>query len=187
MDQSLEQWRPIAGYEGLYEVSDRGRVKSLDREIISRGRIHKIKGRILVLCKDKDGYPKIKLSKNGSITMFFVHKLVAFAFLPSPPGPVGQTTGWHFNVDHINNDPSDNTISNLQWLTRLDNTYSKPKRLGRLRPVCGSRHGASKLTEVDIALIRASNEPLAKLAERYKVRKQTICKIRLRQSWKHVP
>lgn len=186
MDQILEQWRSVKGYEGLYEVSDLGRVRSLDRIIRSNGRVHRITGRVLVLCGDKDGYPKIKLSKNGRITMKFVHRLVADAFLPPPPGPVGQATSLHYNVDHINEIPCDNRADNLQWITRHENTCIKPRNRGNLGKARGSRQGSSKLSEDAVLQIRSSSASLGELARRYKVSKQTICKVKLRQSWKHV-
>ena len=80
-----EIWRPIKGYEGWYEVSSYGRVRSLDRVIIhSDGRKRLFKGRILKPKKYQNGYLFCDLCKNGQMKNVIIHRLVAQAFLPNP-------------------------------------------------------------------------------------------------------
>ena len=119
----MEIWKPIKGYEGLYEASSEGRIRSVDR-IVERSlpnkktRICNQKGRILKpiihpgrRSNIKDRY-SIKLSKEGKVKGHQWHRLVAEAFL-------GDVT--NKEVNHINGDPKDNRISNLELVTRLEN------------------------------------------------------------------
>ena len=80
----MEEWRDIQGYEGLYQVSNLGRVRSLDRTIETRSGKRRYKGRILKDCVKENGYHIISLWKNGTNEVFFVHKLVAEAFIANP-------------------------------------------------------------------------------------------------------
>ena len=102
-----ETWRSIAGFEGLYEVSDRGRVKSLcDKRGI----------RIRKLVPDKYGYLTVSLKKNGKYYCFKVHRLVAMAFIPNPLN--------HPQVNHMDENKKNNDASNLEWCTaRYNNLY----------------------------------------------------------------
>ena len=108
--QEKENFRSIIGYEGLYEVSDLGRVKSLKRKNVPKDRI--LKG-----CPDKDGYLQLGLCKDGKKKQRTIHQLVAIAFLNhTPNGNKG------LNVDHIkNNQRTNNRLDNLQLLTQIDN------------------------------------------------------------------
>ena len=105
-----EQWKPINRYEGLYEISNLGRVKSLDR-IDKIGRLHK--GRILKLSKDGGGYPFVNLFKDGVRSTRKVHHLVAEAFLGKCPK--------EYEVNHIDENKSNNSCDNLEYVTRHDN------------------------------------------------------------------
>lgn len=90
MSKQIEEWRPIEGFEGLYEVSDWGRVRSLDRTVeYNDGRIKHHKGKILkiaevVMFNDGRKYGKVQLYKNKNGKMYNVHRLVAQTFIPNP-------------------------------------------------------------------------------------------------------
>ena len=109
-------WLPVPGYEGIYEVSDDGRVWSVRRphpesmKVPERWGIIKpqyIGGHVLQQSINRYGYPKISLSKNGKIKNFMVHRLVLEAFVgPCPEG---------MEACHRNDDPTDNRLSNLRW------------------------------------------------------------------------
>lgn len=79
-----EVWKPIKGYEGLYEISSLGRVRSLDRLVKGKWGKIKLTGKILKGVKDKDGYLVITLSKDGKQKTFKIHRLVAIHFIPNP-------------------------------------------------------------------------------------------------------
>lgn len=94
-----EIWKDVVGYEGLYQVSNLGRVKSLIRNVVMKQRLN------------KDNYPEIVLFKNGKHKTFTVHRLVALAFIPNDD--VTTKT----QVNHIDEDKTNNKISNLEWCT----------------------------------------------------------------------
>ena len=96
----MEIWKDIEGYEGLYQVSNMGRVKSL----------HFNKEKIIKPIKDKKGYLRISLSKNGKSKCFSIHRLVAKAFVD------GYEEG--LDVNHINEIKTDNRAKNLEWCTK---------------------------------------------------------------------
>jgi hypothetical protein len=122
----FEVWQPVRGYEGIYEVSDLGKVRSLSGKRWNGQAIHKFKGRVLkAQCASR--YLHVALSRDGQVKCVKVHQLVAEAFLPLCPGVQGRQRGC-YHIDHINNDPWDNKASNLQWLTHYENTYLKACR-----------------------------------------------------------
>ena len=103
---TTEIWKPIKGYEGLYEVSDQGRVKSLNY-------LHTGQERILSQNKTPDDYLQVMLYKNSEQKKLLVHRLVAEAFVPNPENKP--------TVNHINEDKHDNRAVNLNWMTRKEN------------------------------------------------------------------
>lgn len=113
-----EIWKPIKDYEGLYEVSNMGRVRSLDRgNIDSTGRKQHFKGMILKQGKDNSNYLVVVLSKNGKTKTFRVHRLVAEAFIPNPENKPC--------VDHINTIRTENEVANLRWATYEENNNNE--------------------------------------------------------------
>ena len=110
-----EIWKPVVGYEGLYEVSNKGTVKSLDRFTKSgRGNGNRfISGKILKSALNKKGYPSVVLCKDGKMFTQRVHRLVAEAFIPNPDNlPV---------VNHKDEDKTNNCVDNLEWCTNKYN------------------------------------------------------------------
>ena len=110
-----ETWIEIVGYEGYYEVSNLGRIRSVDRvlENTKNNRHVFIKGRILHQRAQKNGYLCVDLHKEGRAKTFRVHRLVASAFVENPNG--------YDEVNHIDEDKRNNTASNLEWCTRSYN------------------------------------------------------------------
>lgn len=110
----LAAWRDVPGYEGLYQVSDNGQVRSLDRRVYNahNGWI-KIKGKTLKAFTDRDGYQKVVLCREGVTCYCGVHRLVALAFIPNPENKPC--------IDHINTVTNDNRVDNLRWATHKDN------------------------------------------------------------------
>lgn len=114
-----EIWKDIFGYEGLYQVSNFGNVRSLDRAVwcspsATRGSYKmKVKGRALNFSKSVDGYLRVALSKNSKSATTPVHRLVASHFIPNP-GMLDQ-------VNHIDGDKTNNYVDNLEWCTQVEN------------------------------------------------------------------
>ena len=96
-----EIWKDIEGYEGLYQVSSFGRVKRVTT------------GRILKGSKDKDGYLVVGLYKNNTKSTKKIHRLVAQAFIPNHEHKP--------EINHIDEDKTNNKVSNLEWITRKEN------------------------------------------------------------------
>lgn len=137
-----EIWKEIPGFEGLYEVSNIGRVRSLDRFVIdayySKGHIQK--GRIHKNTLSKAGYYTTSLTDKNKIKKHhYIHRLVASAFIPNPNNyPV---------INHIDENPLNNNVSNLEWCTqkhnlssgtvreRIAQTMSDNKRKNASRPI----------------------------------------------------
>ena len=110
----IETWKKINGYYGLYEVSNLGRVKSVDKlQIMRNGVKRNRKGKILKEGKFPNGYKFAILSKNGFKTNKLIHRLVAEAFLEKPNGKD--------YVNHKNLIRSDNRVENLEWVTASEN------------------------------------------------------------------
>ncbi|WP_314406059.1 NUMOD4 domain-containing protein [Leuconostoc suionicum] len=115
----MEIWKDIIEYEGLYQVSTLGRVKSVEktRAYINRGKkrnFHR-KERILKIANGRGGYKLITLSKNDNSKTFRVHRLVAQAFIPNPENKP--------QVNHIDEDKSNNSLNNLEWVSSYENMH----------------------------------------------------------------
>ena len=114
MGQSTEIWKPVVGYEGIYEVSNFGRVKALPRTVIrSNGRPCSVRECIRSASPNHKGYLKVTLWKDRKLRTRTVHTLVLEAFVgPRPAGHVCR---------HLNGDPADPRLENLAWGTPVEN------------------------------------------------------------------
>lgn len=142
-----EHWRDVVGYEGRYKVSDIGRVKSVPRAFkMKDGRNNTIKKELLMKFKvDKDGYFKVGLRKEGKQRFFFVHRLVAQAFINNP--------NFKPQVNHIDGIKNNNSVSNLEWVTHQENRTHAAEN-GLVPDQWGCKNPNVKLTESDVILIR---------------------------------
>ena len=124
----MEQWKPIKGYEGLYEVSSLGKIKSLSRWKQNHSKLNYVEEKIL-----KPGfngkYHHVFLSKNGKSKTYLIHKLVAIHFIPNPNNLP--------QINHIDENKLNNNVNNLEWCTQKYNcNYGKRndclrKRIGQ--------------------------------------------------------
>ncbi|WP_428743239.1 NUMOD4 motif-containing HNH endonuclease [Tenacibaculum sp.] len=110
-----EIFNDIIGFEGFYQVSNLGNVKSLERQVKNGNGFRKVRERILKQTINSRGYKMIGLNKNNNVKKIEVHQLVAIAFLNHNPN------GYEIVVDHINNNKTDNRLINLQLITHREN------------------------------------------------------------------
>lgn len=183
---NAECWRSIFGYEGLYEISDFGRVRSFDRVILRSNGISEMRpGRIMRSALAGRGYPFVKLFKDGKGKAFYIHRLVAAAFLPFVEG---------MHVNHIDFDKTNNRASNLEWVTPKQNTahsidagrwsgkYNSGKCLAANNP-----NRAQKLTLKDVRDIRAACANGVKqsiTAEKFGITQGTVSAIKRGSVWR---
>ena len=106
----MEKWKDVVGYEGIYQVSLQGRVKSINHK---NHRGNMIYGRMLKLKRESNGYLRVNLVKDGRSKQHSVHRLVAKAFIPNPQNLE--------TVNHKDEDKTNNAVSNLEWLSIGDN------------------------------------------------------------------
>ena len=136
-----EVWKDIKGYEGLYQVSNYGNVKSCDRHVFAGvGSNHKtqhIKEKLLRAGGGK--YKQVRLSKNGKIKAFLIHRLVAQAFISNPNNlPC---------INHKDEDPKNNNANNLEWCTyKYNNEYNN--RVGKCKKKISATLTGRKSTHI---------------------------------------
>ena len=168
-----ERWCWVEGYEGLYMVSNQGRIMGTPKPNNF--------GHFLKLNTKKTGYVNVCLCKENKKSGFAVHRLVANAFLPNPDGKP--------EVNHINGDRSDNRIENLEWVTRSENEKHAYRVLGKKpnAPWKGRpRAFARMFTPEQVASIRADTRPSRAVAEEYGVSHTTVKNIRNRKIYREV-
>lgn len=117
-----EKWLPVVGYEGLYSVSDTGRVRSESKTVTFVGRWNAVvnrsyPNRILNPKHDTHGYPFVSLSKNGKSTGYRVHSLMLKAFVGLRP--------YGAHARHLDDNKKNNLLANLAWGTPLENSRDK--------------------------------------------------------------
>lgn len=178
-----ELWRPVVGYEAAYEVSDHGRVRSVDRQVPhGRGGGSRFRrGQLLRPGPTSTGHLTVALGKGNSR---LVHHLVLEAFVgPRPPKP--------FEGLHFDDCPANNHLSNLRWGTRSANLHDAVRNG---RKAIGALHQGAKLQESDAAAImglrsvrrdRSGYHPSG-LARLYGVSESTIRQCQHRRAWRHV-
>jgi hypothetical protein len=173
----METWKDIIGYEGFYQISDQGRVKSLSRLVDNHSGFKKVlKEKILIPSISKTGYFVVSFKKNNKRKTFKVHRLIAFAFIPAIKGKE--------YVNHINGIKLDNTIKNLEWCTIKENNLHAVAN--KLRNDIGVDNNNSKLKKEDVLFIRESKLKLKELSLKFGICESTVSKVRLIRTYKNI-
>ena len=170
-------WKSVPEWEGWYEVSSRGEVRSVNRTILfSDGRVRAYTGKKLAQYTDRNGYRKVTLKKNGTDFRVHVHFLVASAFL----GP--RPKGWV--VRHFDGDNTNNKKGNLKYGTHAEN-HADTLRHGR-RPRGVGVYNAV-LNEDLVREIRAARGTVAELAEHFGISRTALWNVQNRKRWGWLP
>lgn len=167
-----ENWKDVIGYEGEYQVSDLGNVRSVNR-VTANGK--RRRGKILRTAKDPRGYVRVTLYRAGKPKCRTVHSLVAEAFV------AGKADG--LEVCHGNDVKTNNVATNLRWDTRKANAADK---VVNGRSASGSRNGRARLNEAQVAEIKlklAAGAVRNHLRKEYGVSFQTIERISSGENW----
>lgn len=172
-----EEWRDIPGYEGLYQVSDTGKIKS----VIRRGSF--VAGRKKRLSRHVTGYQYVSLTaRDGSEKKHYIQRLVMMSFEPIDSAE-------HLDVNHVDGNKLNNSIGNLEWLSHRDNIIHARTVLKAWPDMRGERSANAKLTDDDVRTIRAlhlSGLKQKDIAARYNVSQPTIGYIVHGKTWGHV-
>lgn len=172
----LERWARIEYTQ--YEISNKGRVKSLGRFVPSKnGSRRFVKEKILNPSKTKNGYLSVSLYRDKKRIEKSVHRLVAEYFLENncPDNKI--------EVNHKDGNKSNNTLHNLEWCSSSENNFHKTRVL---KKNIGSLHGRAKLIEEEVIKIRTSDKSSKELSYMFNISKDMINRIRTRKNWTHI-
>ena len=171
----MEVWKDIKGYEGLYQVSDLGRVKSLPRIVNYRHGVRMTRGRILKPQMNVGtGYLQIGFLRKT----FQIHREVAKSFI--------ETTDYNLQINHINGIKTDNRIENLEWVTTAYN-LQHARDIGLVNDY-GENSTNSKLKNWQVFYLKYcwDRKGIMKLAQKFGINYKYIYRILEGKTWKHI-
>jgi hypothetical protein len=180
------EWRKIPGCPIEFEVNRMGDIRTIDRIVIdSMGRSRRWPSLVRKPQRTPLGYCYFSRRDHGrganAMKNFSVHRAVALAFIPNPENKR--------EVNHIDGNPSNNRVENLEWVTPSENNKHSYDFLGRkAHPNPGIKNGNALLTEEDVVFIRKNHGliPFKKMAAMIGVRKCCVEDVAYGKSWKHV-
>lgn len=169
-----ERWKDVVGYEGLYQVSDMGKVFGYKRERMLKP----------YLCV-RGGYPQVILCKDGKRKHKQIHHLILDTFVGLRPTPEHEAR-------HLDGNPKNSILINLKWGTRSENVRDAVEHKTHFVPGkyhFGSKHSMSKLNEADILIIRKmmkKGSSRREMADKFDINVSTISRILSKKLWSHV-
>lgn len=166
-----EIWKDVVGYEGLYLVSNHGRIQSADRMVQYKTHSQFKKGKVMTPSEVSKGYLQVGLYRDKKVKRAYVHRLVAEAFIPNDSNLE--------QVNHIDADKTNNNVGNLEWSDGRNNIQHA--LLKDLRSI--------KLKKSDVERIRSLDKtiyPNTKIAEMYGITEDHASKVRNKRAWTEV-
>ena len=187
VNEEVEIWKDVVGYEGYYKVSNLGRVKGVERQFTQFNSLTKnyntktLPEKIMKPHEDKDGYLKLQLTRDGEHNKFFVHRLVALAFIPNTENKP--------QVNHKQGNKKDNRVDMLEWNTVSENQqHAHDNKLYECQR--GETNGHAKLTEAQVRKIHelysGGNITQQYLADMFGVAGNAISRIVNGLRWNHI-
>ena len=176
-----EVWKDIQGYEGIYQISNYGRVLSLYRQVRCRGGAHRGKEQSLLKpCEDSAGYLLVVLSDKGVKKSHRIHRLIATGFI---------SNSYNYKcVNHIDGNKTNNSIDNLEWCTHLHNNVHA-LNTGLRVSLKGEDAVTSKLTDkkvLGIKFLLGESIPIRKIAALFSISQTSVFCIKSGKTWRHV-
>lgn len=179
-----EIWKSLKGiveYGNYYEVSNLGRVRSIDRRVNSRNGKRLVKGQILKQWIDKDGYCRVTLNLNQRKKHYGIHRLVALSFIKNPENKP--------QVNHKDGNKQNNRVDNLEWLTNKENVVHAFS-IGLNEGIKGEENVNAKLAESDVVniynLYKTNKYSMKDLADKFNTSETNVYDIVNRKKWKHL-
>lgn len=178
--------RDIPGYEGLYAVTEDGRVWSHPKktQVGSNGGVRTDGGRWLnpIRVTKRTAHLRVYLHTNGKTSGLLIHRAVALSYIPNPQGLP--------HINHKDGDPTNNRVENLEWCDAAANArHAVANGLTKMPKQSGAANSQSKLTEHDVRSMRvahAGGESCAAIARRLSLNPKTVWDIVHRKRWEHV-
>ena len=162
-----EEWRPVVGFETHYLVSNRGRIKRTSKTT-------RTEKEYILGSKTSHGYRGVTFTVGGKCYSRYLHRVLAAAFLPNPDN-CGQ-------INHIDGDKENNALSNIEWVTPLQNTHHA-KRHG-LNPPNTARLSLAQVEEIRAILIADTSRSIRSIGRQFGVTHSSIARIRDGRSYK---
>lgn len=167
-----EIWKPIQNYDGIYEVSNLGNIKSLNYR--KSGKESILKQGII-----RNGYKDVALWNHGIVKYPMVHRIVAIAFIPNPNNLP--------QVNHKDGNKSNNHVGNLEWCTSSENHRHALKEGLRVPPCLkGEKHGQSKITNKQAIEIFHTKGLQREIAKQFGISRDIVSNIKTGRCWKHL-
>jgi hypothetical protein len=171
----MEVWKDIKGYEGLYQISNLGNVRSYDRWFKNHSKMQFLKGREIKTNLMGIGYLGFSLFKDSTQKKVKVHRLVAEHFVDNPDNKP--------NVNHKNGIKTDNRAENLEWCTQKENIqHAFDSGLNHK----GEKHGNALINEEQAKFIKYSNHTIKELCGMFNLSRSAISFIRSGKRWSHI-
>jgi hypothetical protein len=175
-----ETWKDVPGWEGYYQASSEGRIRSVERKAISRSKsTRNAPATIRKQCTISNGYKQIVLHRDGIRTRFLVHRLILFTFCGLPADGLSQG-------HHKNGNKADNRIENLEWVTSSQNMRHAIDILKR-QNLCGENNPSAKLSLEIVKGIRmdfSNGKSQGEIGRKYHIAQSHVSRIVRNIQWK---